>query len=332
MKNNEAKAIVVFLQFFLCILYVCLFLNVPSSILRDRDAYSSIARDATQYIQLFGFDLFLHEPIFLYFNVILMNFFSSNMIPYIFVFIITSCIVLTLQKVAVNFLFFIMGLFAFTFTPGMFHLQLVTLRQGLASALFLLLIVFLKDEKKLLAGLFLLSFVHASFILFFCIYALYYIVSNNFKNRLYSNLFVSILISVGLLFGSVIGSYIGIYQFSYMDTEVSGFLGFFLYLFCSIYLIFFCKDSFKGSKLYDLSLIFMLIGVFSFFTVPFLGRYSITFFLFLFILLVQKRGGVNFIFMSVLILLFAYKFYSGAIVDLSLLVNDLSLLGLPWVI
>ncbi len=331
MRNNNANVISILMKTFLSISYVYVFVSVPSVLLKDRLPYEILASEASTLISLYGSSLFLHEPLFLLINIFLTYFIDANIVPYIFVFFITASIIFFLNKLSSNFMLFFLGILSFLYVPGLFHLQLVTLRQGLATVLLIWIILYIKSEKKILFLIFLLSFIHESFTLFFVIYFFYFLTQKFLKNKVNQVLVVSFCVSSILFFSYKIGSLIGIYQLNYIENEVSGFLGFFLYLVIFLYLLLDINNkNLKNKKIYDLSIIFMLIGVLSFFTTSFLGRYSISFFAFVYLALVQKNNFLNYIFISLLILIYIYQFYSGAVLDLSLLSNNLNDLRFPW--
>ncbi|NVP02084.1 EpsG family protein [Photobacterium damselae subsp. damselae] len=147
-------------------IYASILSSIPSVYFRDRVNYYIYAKDfdriSSQY-STFSSKLF-NEPIFLYIN----NFFSfissDKLILYFVFFIAFTCSFMILNY-SRNAMYGLLGLCLLFFIPQTFHLQLVILRQGIATSLLLWFIFFNhnKLDYKLLLFVLLLSFIHTSF-------------------------------------------------------------------------------------------------------------------------------------------------------------------------
>ncbi|WP_213065925.1 hypothetical protein, partial [Acinetobacter stercoris] len=87
-----------------------------------------------------------------------------------------------------------------------------------------------------------------------------------------------------------------------------------------VFLILFCLD--REDEISDLSIVFLSLYISLYYITPLIGRYMVTFLPFLILFLVKKNKLQNYILLILLILVYGYVSYSGALLQNSLLVND----------
>ena len=139
-QNILAKRMIyLMISSFLSFIYIYIYINIPNEYLRDRGNYILYAKDVDYFLTRYdGVDVFFNEPIFLYLNKFLSNYFIYDSIPIIFVFINTSIMVFLLLKYSKNLTFFVLGLIFIVVFPYTFQAQIIALRQSLATSLFLI--------------------------------------------------------------------------------------------------------------------------------------------------------------------------------------------------
>lgn len=265
------------------IIYASIMASFDMEYFRDRENYLIYATDSLiileNYLSVSKLVAIFNEPLFLFFNYLLSLIFQPEIILSILVFIASftlSCIVLKESKknlIVLLLLFFLLPLCSYTF-----HLQLVTLRQGLATSLFLFAVHKSDKLNVWLWAAFVSSFIHISFFIIFSALLLHKLFCRN-DNSLFKVIFIqlvfSLVMSIGLVF---VGSYLGIRQvdeISNSSNSVSG--GFFIiWLFIFTYIIYMNKKQLMN-KYFTLSIIFLTIYLTSYFTNPVAGRLMGTF-------------------------------------------------------
>lgn len=331
--NNDALMLKKLCIYTISVLYVWLYTSLPSSWFRDRLNYEEIAKYSNELIVLYqGYGtLIIHEPIFLFLNSFLINFFEPEIIPHIFVFIITAALCFFLIKVSKNFTLFFLGLLAFIAVPFMFHLQLVVLRQALATIIFIWGVLNIKSEKKFSFFILITPLLHASFFLILAIYFIYVFLKKYTNNKVYLSLISGLFIYLFFNFSMIVASYLNIYQLGYIkdyELEVSG-RSLFLYVFIYAVMAYTLK-SVKDDRLSDLTLVFLTTYIFLYLVTPLIGRYMVTFFPFIILSLVRSSRIENYIILIILIVLYSYVSYSGALIENSLLLSSLNEMRLEF--
>ncbi|MGE8600359.1 MAG: EpsG family protein [Acinetobacter calcoaceticus] len=328
--NNDALILKKFCMYTFSIFYIWLYTCLPSSWFRDRLNYEEMAKYSNELIALYqGYNtLIIHEPIFLFLNKFLIVFFDPEMVPHVFVFFITSMLCLFLIKISKNFTLFFLGLLAFVTVPFMFHLQLVVLRQALATVVFIWGVLNIRSEKNFSIFILITPFLHASFFLILLIYFTYIFLKKYINNRLYLSLIAGLCIYILFKFSMVVASYLNIYQLGYIgdyELDVSG-RSLLLYIFIygiMVYMLSPIKD-----RLSDMTLVFLTTYIFLYLVTPLIGRYMVTFFPFIILSLVRNNKIENYIILIVLIILYSYVSYNGALIENSLLLSSLSEIGI----
>lgn len=298
-------------------LYVIFLSNMPHEWFRDRDNYLIYANYSESLIDLYGngFILIANEPFFLYLNVWLLKIFEYDFIPNIFVYFTTTIFVFFIGYNAKSTIGFIFGLTLFIVIPYILQSELVALRQGLATALFIPFFFLVKDDKKILVVLLICAFFHSIFFLFF----LFYLLNFSLLKRVSINkkLFITFVsMTILSLIGIVVAKYLGLRQGSeYMGVEndVSG--GAFI-LFAIVLVYVYVYGNKDNKRLYEFVMIGLTIFLTSYFLSPISGRLFNTVAPFLVFLLVSKSRPIDYIFVSLLSVIFLALFINGSYHDL----------------
>ena len=255
--------------------------------------------------------LLFNEPIFLRLAQFFGNYISTNAFPIFMSGVVSAIYITLLMRYSKTFIMFILGVVSLIFISYLHTAQVMVLRQGFATALFLLTVLSPLTEKKKLLVCFLLAFFHSIFFVVTAIYALYiFYLKNESTVRM-----LTIIAGVSAVFyisSTFLLSYLGFRQADLytISTEASGGGAFILSAFTFIYLYFFGDK--ENKELYDwtmIGLILFLVGYFLFFSA---GRLFVTFFPFILILLVSKSRLQDILFLSFINLIYIYLFYTGS--------------------
>lgn len=317
---NNLKILEFYLRVIISTSYVFLLTSLPSIWFRDRENYRIIAESSRGYFDNIEFSFLLKEPIFITFNYILSFIFKYETIPYVFVFAIASSLIYFLNIMAKNFVLFILGVIAILVIPFLFHMQLVVLRQGLATVLLIYLILKCRKDNVFLLSSFILMFVHNSFLIFPFIFLSYFLLKKFYDNVFFVAFILSISIFSIYQISTNVLSNLGVYQLSYQnvdDVSVSG--GNFILIF--VVLCCFCFFVFKkNNRLHEITIILFAIYLSLYFVSPLIGRYAVTFMPLLIICLINESKVVNYLLLLTVILIYSYVSFAGAIYHNSLLV------------
>lgn len=300
--------------------YVAFFSNMPNEWFRDRDNYIIYAEISGLIIDLYKEEsvlaLFFNEPIFLYSNYFLGKFFDPEFIPYIFVGFIASVFFIFLGRNSKNFLVFISGLILFFLMPYLLQGQLVALRQGVATAIFILSFFVLKDDRKILAVIFLCSLFHSIFFIFFIFYFLnfFFLKSFSFNKKLFIHfLTMFIFASVAVLAAKFFGLRQGNEYEGINELGVGG--GAFL-IFLLVFVYLYLYGNKENRRMYEFAMMGLVMFLTSYFISPIAGRLFNTVVPFVVFLLVSKSRAIDFFVIYFLIIVFLFLFLSGGYTDL----------------
>lgn len=312
-QSNEVKAIYYLIATFVGIIYIYFVSSLPNEWFRDRNYYVIYAAQADEIIKNYGFNLsfFVNEPLFLGLAKFFGDFVSVEAFPIFMCFLVTSIFVISLIKSSKTLIMFLLGMISLVLISYLQTAQVMVLRQGVATAIFLAAFLFLKDEKKKLIICGLMSFFHSVFFIVAAIYAMYVFWLKN-KDTKVMLLIVAAVSAVLYISSTFLLNYFGFRQADLYASEnySSGGGAFVLSLFTFIYIYFFGNKSNKA--LYDWSLIglvLFLVGYFIFFSA---GRLFVTFYPFVLMLLVSKSRIQDVIFLAVINLIYGFLFYTGA--------------------
>lgn len=194
-------------MFFIAAVYAYIFSLFSNDFFRDRGNYVAYA---SNYQEIFlKYDSLLvkafNEPLFLFLNYFSSYFFAPEDVPKFFVFVVSFSVAYFLLKGARNIVMLLLAAMMLVFVAQLFHLQLVTLRQGLGVSLIIWSVIFFKRDVPIAACIFFAGFIHSSFFIVFVIYMVDVVVSEGgrFKRyyfRLLSQLVVAIAIALGFVY------------------------------------------------------------------------------------------------------------------------------------
>jgi hypothetical protein len=155
-------------------LYAVVAASIPNAYFRDRTNYITYAVDSVGIFANYEnwLVILFNEPLFLLINGALSYFFHADSVPYVFVFFIAFTLFFVVVKKSKNVLTASVAILLLIFTAQVFHLQLVILRQGIATALFVWLVYYCWQTKKFYFFLPILGLIHSSF---FIVTAMFYI-------------------------------------------------------------------------------------------------------------------------------------------------------------
>jgi len=305
--------------FFACI-YAYFLSSLSNDIFRDRGNYIVYARNFDSIGR--GNSLIsslVNEPIFLFYNELLSYIFVQETVPKVGVFIIAFTLSYFIFKYSKNILLAIFGLLLLFFVSYTFHLQLVVLRQGIATAL-LIWIVYLFWGKRIFYPLtFLLSFFHVSFFIVFFVLFYDYILSKyitNIKLRLF---LITITTFLGSFFLLRIALGLGVRQAesSHLQINENSGGGFILFSFLLIFLFFRGFNNVYSDRYGRVATLGLIAYLALYFTIPVSGRLIGTFLPFFYIYIVSCRSS-KVIFAAVIFLIVNIYLYYGSITGGSL--------------
>ncbi|NCI79688.1 EpsG family protein [Acinetobacter kanungonis] len=312
-KTSHKKFFLLLVYLLIGLLYVNFLSLLPNELFRDRENYLVYASTSESIISTYpGIILFFNEPFFLYFNFFLNNYIDFQLIPHLFVYIITTVYFYVIAVESKNPLTFILGLLLSVTIPYILQNELVALRQGLATAFFIIAFFYLKDEKKVILTLFICSLFHSIFFIFLFFYFLNFIflknVSLNKKaiiNFIWMFVFSLIAILVAKFFGLRQGDeYTG-------SSQIGGSGGAFVVFLLTLIYIYLWGDK-SNKKLYEFSILGAIIFLTSYFLTPIAGRMFNSIMPFILILLVKESRYKDVIFLLMLNIIFAILFFCGS--------------------
>lgn len=301
-------------------IYAALLSSFPSFIFRDRDEYVVYATYSTSLLENYdSLSYIFNEPIFLYYNKILSYVFSVNLIPKVGVFLIAFTLAYFILIYASSFLKIILGFFLIFFVSYTFHLQLVVLRQGLATIMLMWFVHLYWGQKKFYLLCFILPFFHASFFI---------IVPTLIYDRILSNYISStkikiLIISISMMFLSLIllqiATDLGVRQATqdHLLNNENGGGGFILFAFIFMFLYFRGLNNVYNNKYGRISILGLIVYLAFYFTVPVSGRIIGTFLPFMYIYIVSSKNlkitTAALVFLIINILLFLSSIVDGSL-------------------
>ncbi|SFT01676.1 EpsG family protein [Porphyromonadaceae bacterium NLAE-zl-C104] len=312
------------------IIYASIMTSFDMEYFRDRANYIIYARDSidilNRYANISVIVAIFNEPLFLLLNYVVSLFLSPESVVSFFIFVVTfSICYIVLKESRKNLGVLIIVFLLLPFCSYTFHLQLVTIRQGLATVL-LLYAVHKSDNPRIWAFACLIaSFIHISFLIIFAALILHIVFCGN-KNSIFRILFIqflfALIMSVALF---IVARYLGIRQVDVYEggnnSRTSGAF-FIIWGFVLIYMLY--TNKFKINNKYEiLSCIFLTIFLVSYFTNPTAGRLMGTFTPFIFIALAKKKTTLSIPILLMLLFLFLSIF--GETISKSSLLEPFSL-------
>lgn len=295
-------------------LVIYLVLLLPNNMLWDRDNYLYYAEFSDKIIDSYHglSDLIFNDYLFLKLNYFLSFFFQPEYIVNSFIIFSLGGLLFLIGKESVNFLTFLVGLFLIIMMIPILHLELIAIRQALATTLVLFSLCYLKDKKAIAIVFLVSSLIHSAIFLFFLLFVLdNFIFSKfSFKKRILLNAFTIFVIALSYL---IVANFLGMRQaelYSSYDGAVGGGT-FLLTIFIFIYLYFYGKA--KLEYLYY----FVLQGVLLFLIFYFFANSSVSARLLesvlpaFLILLVSKFRNKEVLIVSLILLAYLVVWFQG---------------------
>lgn len=296
------------------IILIYLVLLLPNRLLWDRDNYLYYAEFSDKIIDSYHTlkDLVFNDYLFLKLNQFLSIFLGPENIVNCFVFFSLGGLCFLICRSSVNFLTFLFGLVLIVLITPILHLEVVAIRQALATTLVLFGLYYIKDSKKIALIMLLSSLIHSAFFLFLLLFVVdnYFLAKFSFRKRVILNTFIISFIALSYL---VIAEFLGMRQvelYSSYDGTVGG--GTFLVaLLIFIYLYFYGEVKLK--YLY----FFTLQGILLFLIFYFLANASVSARLLesvmpAFLILLVSKFRINEVLIILFILLaYSYVWFTG---------------------
>lgn len=311
-SSNESKAIYFLVTFFIGLMYVSFAISMPNDWFRDRNYYVLYAEISGDLLSDIGSNLSLlvNEPLFLTTAKFFGDTFSSDAFPKFMCAIVTGIFVYVVAKRSRTFIMFLLGMVSLLFISYLQTAQIMVLRQGVATAIFLLVFLSNVSDKKKLITCFVLSFFHSVFFIVSLIYALYLFYLRKKSTGTMISI-VAVVSAILFLFSKFFLVYFGFRQAELYSTEMDSGSGgaFILSAILFLYLYFYGDKSNK--ELYDWSLIgivLFLVGYYLFFSA---GRLYVSFFPFILVLLISKSRIQDILFLTFINLIYIILFYNG---------------------
>lgn len=295
----------------------------PNEYFRDRFNYILYAERFEDIASSYSSASWLvNEPLFLTYNYLLSFLFTPEQVPQVGVFFIASTIAFFILRHAHSYLMIFVGFAFLFFISYTFHLQLVVLRQGIATALLLWIVYFFYKKKYFPILFFLLSFVHVSFFIVFLI--VFYekflgIFIKDFTLRII--LFCTSLFALSFVLLKVASS-LGVRQAEgehLLNNTASG-GGFILFAF--LFLFFYLRglNNVENNPYGKIALLGILSYLVFYFTIPVSGRLIATFLPFFYIYVIScTNGKIHFsayVFLLINLILFAGSITGGSLTNI----------------
>lgn len=314
MTSNSVNSLVFkkLFAYLLIAIYLCVLFNIPDDLFRDRFVYTVYAIDSDSIFsfEFGGLKYFTNEPLFLY----LAGLF--NAFPEIFP-VFMGCFVggvycFYLEKYSSNLVVFILGFLLLLFNTFLIYPQVMQLRQGFATALFLIIILSVRGTKnKILFSLF-LPFIHIIFLAIVPLYICYELYLK-YKSKFFILISVAAISLFLSFFAFVLMHAIGVRQAEQYDgfSASHGGGSFILHTVLLIYIYFFVRKN--NDYIYNWALMGLTFYVFSYFFLPSPGRVLVSFYPFVLYVLIFQKTIFNYIVLLLLLFVFSALFFAGGL-------------------
>lgn len=311
-NNHQEKFIYLLVMYVISTLYLFFIYKFPDEWFNDRDFYIIYANEAFNIIS--GAESLLivifNEPLFLLVAGFFGEYIGANYFPAAMSVFVSAVYLYLLIKNSRTFIIFLMGVGLLIFNPYLHASQVMVLRQGVATAIFLLIFFSnKKDSTKLILCSF-LSLFHSVFFIISFIYALYIYVLKNKSSRDIV-LVVAVVSTIFYLLSMKLLNLLGFRQaelYSISGNSAGGGGAFLLSIAIFIY-VYFYSDK-ENKQLYDWSLIGLVMFITGYFLFFSPGRLFMSFFPFILLLLVSKSRIQDILFLLFVNLIYIYLFFN----------------------
>lgn len=311
-RGAIASAIKYLFAFFIMLLYMYVLFHIPNELFRDRQNYILYAHDINYFFNYSKNELsyYTNEPLFLYIAGLFEE--RPNVFPLAMGAFIGFIYVSYLTKFSKNVIVFIAGFLLLIFNTFLIYPQLMQLRQGLATSLFLILFFSSRSDKgKIFLSIF-LPFVHVVFILITPLYVFYqiYLKSKTTIKILSYTAILTFIISFAVF---AVADILGLRQATqYEDFDNSAGGGsLLLHFFVFIYIYYFGNK--EDKDLYNWTLIGLVVYICSYLFIPSPGRVFVSFYPFILYILVTKSRLKDIFVLIVLNIIFITLFFKGGL-------------------
>lgn len=304
----------VYLSSLLSIVYAFLLSSIPNYLFRDREEYVVYAIYSTNLLEEYdSLSYIFNEPLFLYYNKILSYIFSVDFIPKVGVFFISFTLMYFILIYSTSMFKVLLGSLLIFFVSYTFHLQLVVLRQGIATAFFMWFVYFFWDQRKFYPLCFLLPFFHSSFfiIIFLLIYndLLSYFIEG-VKKRLF---LITLTLSTSSFILLEFAQNLGLRQASQshlLENNNSG-GGLLLFSFALLILFFRGLNNVYQDKYGRIAVLGIIVYISFYYTVPVSGRIISTFLPFMYVYIVSSKNWKIIILANIFLIVHLFLFRSS---------------------
>lgn len=293
-RQLAQKNIKTLINLTISIAYGLLLSSLSNNLFRDRNSYIRYAENIDFIKNRFQVDtIIFNEPVFWLYNKFLLTFFSPDLIPKVGVFIIAFSIAFLILKHSKSVIHSIIGITLLFYVPFTFHLQLVVLRQGIASAMLLWAVYFLWENKlKFLIFCFFLGLLHVSFFIVFSVLLMNFVLEKFIKSPLLKISIIGVFFYSSSFILVTTARDLGVRQAQSdgLTTVNSGGGGFILFLFMLSILYFKGLNNVFRDKYAQVATLGIIIYLAFYFTLPVSGRIISTFMPFLYIYMVSTNN------------------------------------------
>lgn len=309
------------------ILYAVVLSSFSNDLFYDRENYIIYATYSNDILNSYSSLSYLfNEPLFLYYNSLLSNLFPFEVVPKIGVFFTAFTLMYFISKYAESFLKFILGFLLLIFVSYTFHLQLVALRQGIATAFFIWIVYFFWNKKIFYPLCLLLPFFHSSFFIISAVLLYNDVLSYKIKDV--KKLIIILIISLSFfsLFLLQVASILGVRQATedHLLTSQNSGGGFVLFLFIFLFMFFRGLNNIYRDKFGKIAILGLVVYLTFYFTIPISGRIIGTFLPFMYVYIVSSRN-IKVAFASIVFLIVNIYLFHSSVTN-----NSLTLEGVRY--
>lgn len=314
--NRSLEKRTIYYMFTTAIFFLYLFVlyNLPNHWFRDRDIYIIYAKNYDTFLKEDGsFKQLINEPFFSQIAGLFTN--IPELFPIFMSLFIASTYFIFTVKLSKNFITFFLGFLLLTFNSYLIFQQIFQLRQGLATALFVIIFFSIKSLKLRIFFTCFLPLIHVSFFIITPIFILYELCLKNTKSS-------KIIILTGIttvIFSLISVTLMYIIGFRQADlyesiNEGRGGGSLLLHFIILIYIYFF-TDS-ENKKLFDWVVIGLTFFIFSYYIFPAAGRLFSSFYPFLLFYLISRSKIQDIIILLIISMIFIILFFTNGYLDM----------------
>ncbi len=296
------------------IVLVYLVLLLPNNLLWDRDNYLYYAEFSDKIIDSYHTlkDLIFNDYLFLKLNQFLSLFFGAENIVNSFVLFSLGGLCFLISRSSINFLSFVIGLIFIVLIIPILHLEVVAIRQALATTLVLFSLYYIKEPKKIAFIMLVSSLIHSAFFLFFLLFIAdnYFLAKFNFRKRMILNATMILCIALSYL---IVADFLGMRQaelYASYDGAVGG--GTFVLAICIfVYLYFYGKLNLNNLYFFTIQG-FLLFIIFYFFANASVSARLLESVMPAFLILLVNKFRLNEVaIISIILLAYGYVWFTG---------------------